>query len=207
LNDHALAHAVSPFSLVFAAIADVICELGEVETALIATAVSRSDERLRYFIGCAAFSAYLKYPYARDRKLTESAKIVQTHIRNAVANVPSPTLFPGGRLSEAFRTSSWQHKQFVFHIQESQGRMRSSDVSDVIHAGRHGKFSLGHVQLEKLDTGVPVHVTAELRLYLSETPQGTVVMLGGDPTGFSQAYLDHIAALVRGKLLKALSAN
>jgi hypothetical protein len=207
LTEHARANAISPYSLLFSAFADVLCERGKVESVVIANNVSRSDEKLRAFIGCAARNMPLKYSYASGRKLTESAQIVQRDVREAAAQIPSRTFFKGGRVWQAFSSKGWQRSQFTVHIQEAQGRMRSSDVSNVIQTSRHGRLSFGHIQLEWLDIGVHAHVYTELQLNVSESPQGPEVFLEGDVDGFSKSYIDAIATEVRRKLVEEISTK
>lgn len=191
---------VTPFSLLQAAFGDMICAAGGVNTVLLWSFFGRAQAELLHYIGAATTSVPLKYAADGAARLEDRAKSMTGLIKEAAAHLPCADLVGDGALSQAFAAAGVPRLQYITHLLDPQGRMRSSDITGHLTSLKRGAVSFGQITVERLRLDPQPSTPGELQLTVEDTPNGYAVTFGANAEAFSQADLVDLSADFRARL-------
>lgn len=172
IEDHAKRNGITDFSLIYAAFAKALCKIGSRDEVLIYSSLPRHDAALSTFIGCCIQNVAIRF--SKDwGDATESAKMLQSEMQNAIDHVPVDVFFSLDSDVNAAITGGTAYISTVrVHRYAPTGRLAHSPFRKIFEAGATDSVSFGGVSIQPLQwpgSGLTLH---EIFLSVTSSDEG-----------------------------------
>lgn len=188
------------FTLMSAAFADVLFDLGGTDDILLLGVMGRSDAAMRDYVGC-----HLHFPTLRLRKsdgptLQARAGALSAQLRAAQAHLSVETAHPFGGLSPEIHAAGGHDFQFGVAIAGADGRARNSMLGALLRSRKGRDVSFGPMSVCWMAVNRDVAMPMEMRASLQPYDKGAAINVVYDTEAFDTEQAEEIARRIDAKL-------